>query len=88
MLTNAQCRVTESQLLEDQICAGGQGGTEPLGPCTVGIYTGDIMTYNIITCQGDTGGPLTVDSGGQQVLAGVTSYNSGEPGNCAQVIIS
>ena len=42
----------------------------------------------LIFTQGDTGGPLTVETpSGQYTLVGVTSYNSGDNKDCASVII-
>ena len=93
VLTNNECRAAQPALLEDQICAGGQEGEDGTsgpaqGTCEVGIecWVVIVVPDKRLTCQGDTGGPLTVDTRGQEVLVGVTSYNSGKAGDCAQVI--
>ena len=81
VVTPSECAKTIGPREDGQLCAGGEAGKDSCG--VSGDHERDKIVIIWFT-KGDSGGPLTYESGNQHILIGDVSFGFGD---CATVWI-
>jgi secreted trypsin-like serine protease len=74
----AQLQEATVSFVSDSVCGSSRSWSSTFDPKMM-ICAGSYGSGTPAVCSGDSGGPLIAFAGGEKVLAGVTSFGSGDP---------